>query len=403
MQGYAYQRLTGAADARALGEVLALSFGLPAENVPAWFDNAGRENIRVLREARDTVGGLFLLPMGQYFGGRSVPMVGVAAVGVAPHRRGRGAAITLMQEAMRELRRDRVALSALYPAVQELYRRVGYQQAGARFELTVPVGQIGAHRDTGSAALGIQMIGPRDNAAIVELYRRVAADSPGWLDRSAYIWNRVRNPRGEKAIGYAAVSSSGSIEGYAYVVQRVEQGGRHSLALTDVVSSTPGAARRLLSFLDDQRSLATTVRFFGGAAPPLVTLIPEQPYTMRLHRYWMLRVVDLERALEARGYPSGLSTQFDLEITDDLLAENAGRWTVSIARGRARVRRAKRRGKSGAVHVGISALAALYSGHMSARALSSLGLVHGSGRDLARLDAAFGGYAPGCPTRWPPP
>src|SRR5204863_3657876 len=108
-----------------------------------WLNKAGRENVRVLREGREPIACLLLLPMGQFFGGRPVPTVGVAAVGVAPHLRGRGAAARVMSSALREIRAAGTPLSALYPATQVLYRKVGYEQAGGRFEITIPAGALG--------------------------------------------------------------------------------------------------------------------------------------------------------------------------------------------------------------------------------------------------------------------
>ena len=87
-------------------------------------------------------GGLALYRMGQWFGGRPVPLVGVGAVAIAPEHRGTGTAERLMEGTLRELRAEGIALSGLYPATQRLYRKGGYEQAGGRYHYSMPLARL---------------------------------------------------------------------------------------------------------------------------------------------------------------------------------------------------------------------------------------------------------------------
>src|SRR5262245_35632767 len=93
---------------RDLGAIQAWAFAFPPPDAEAWLARAGHENVRVLRRGREVLGGLLLVPMGQFFGRRSVPMVGIAGVAVAPDRRRAGLGATLCRETVRELHRGRV-------------------------------------------------------------------------------------------------------------------------------------------------------------------------------------------------------------------------------------------------------------------------------------------------------
>ena len=74
-------------------DILGHAFAVePALALDAWFVTAGFENLRIARESGDVVGGWIKIPMGQYFGGRSVPMTGIAGVAVAPHMHRKGVA-----------------------------------------------------------------------------------------------------------------------------------------------------------------------------------------------------------------------------------------------------------------------------------------------------------------------
>lgn len=55
---------------------------------------------------------------------RAIPMEGAAGVAVAPESRGRGLALNLMRELVREIAHEGVPLTALYASTQSLYRQV---------------------------------------------------------------------------------------------------------------------------------------------------------------------------------------------------------------------------------------------------------------------------------------
>ncbi len=133
------------ADDRELRDFVALAaraLSFEDADVDLWARREGQANMRVARVGDEVVGGLTVQRMGQWFGGRSVPMGGVRAVAVAPEHRGCGIASSLLRVALREMYEDGVALSALYPATQTVYRKSGYAPAGLRTGYRVPAGAI---------------------------------------------------------------------------------------------------------------------------------------------------------------------------------------------------------------------------------------------------------------------
>jgi len=57
----------------------------------------------------------------------------------------------------------------------------------------------------------------------------------------------------------------------------------------------------------------------------------------------MLRVIDVSKALEKRVYPLGIETELHLEVKDDLLPENNGKFVLSVANGQGEVKRGRLR------------------------------------------------------------
>ena len=93
------------------------------------------------------------------------------------------------------------------------------------------------------------------------------------------------------------------------------------------------------------------------------------------------------RALADRGYPAGLEENVDLEIKDDLIPKNHGRFTLKVAGGRARAAR----GGSGAVRLDVRRLASLYSGYLNPDEHTG---IEGPKSELEKLRRIFAGPTP---------
>ena len=111
----------------------------------------------------------------------------------------------------------------------------------------------------------------------------------------------------------------------------------------------------------------------------------------------MLRVINVARAIEDRGYWSAVRGGVTLEVRDDVVAANTGSWRVEIEGGRASVRRGSGGGSGGGggrVACDIKGLAAMYSGLYTPRQAALLGLCEGDDAGLDVLGAAFGHGTP---------
>jgi predicted acetyltransferase len=377
-------------DLPAVLDILSWCFHFAVEDARAWLESSGMEHVRVHREGGAPVACLILIPMGQWVAGRAVPMTGVAAVGSAPEHRGRSAAASLMEGVVRELRQRRIPLAGLYPATRALYRRSGFELAGARYQGASRIAAIKVRASEPAVRAATDL----DTAAIVALYREHAARMNGFLDRGDYVWNRVRTPRTGPPPRAYVIEGARGLEGYFYVSQRPSSvPDQVDLRVTDQVMTSGAAARRALSFIAHHWTLTDRLLVSTGPADPFALAFAEESFKSELWHHFMLRVVDVEQALTARGYATGFEVEVELELTDDLVPDNAGRWVIAIADGHARVRR----GGSGAIRLDVRGLAPLYSGHLGPAALRAAGLLDGDDRALARAALAFASQAPWMP------
>jgi predicted acetyltransferase len=378
-------------------DILAPTFNFTREQGQRYTKFVGRTNYRVVRKGGEVIGGCALLPMGQFFGGRSVPMMGVGAVGIAPEHRGQQAASTMMQSAVKEMHQRGFPISVLYPATLPIYRSVGYELAGVRYEIRIPAKSLNFKGLDRGAALEMRRITDRDNAGIEKCYNSRAVATSGNVDRSVFLWHRTRLPRGQATLGFAVINPKTKlIEGYTRYLQKEALEAPYSLHLTDLVALTPAAGRRLLSFFADHRSMTHEIQFYGTPDDPIIKLLPDHPYFARLFMHWMIRIVDVPGAITARGYADAVDGEAHVRIADDLLAENDDSFVITIQKGRAKVKR----GGRGDVRIDVRGLGALYTGHMSPSDLQITGQMDWTRRgeaSAATLAAAFAGPAPWMP------
>jgi predicted acetyltransferase len=111
---------------------------------------------------------------------------------------------------------------------------------------------------------------------------------------------------------------------------------------------------------------------------------------MKLNFHWMVRVLDVAAALEARGWPAGAAGTLHLEVEDDLFPENGGRFVLEVSDGVARVRR----GGEGRMRLHVRALAPLYTGFYRAEGLRAAGALEADDASVQTAMQLFSGPQP---------
>ncbi|MCL4220247.1 MAG: GNAT family N-acetyltransferase [Phycisphaerales bacterium] len=379
--GLRYETLPLGSDLDAEAKILAIAFGMSPEKAREWIERSGRTLFRRVMAGDRVASVLMLIPMGIYYGGRSVPLTGVAGVAVDPGFRGRGVARWMMHEAVREMGREGAALSGLYSAMHPLYRSVGFEQAGCRFRISVPLHLLpGGSRQFEELPTGAV-------EQVKNCYQAWASRCDGHLDRGPYVWARIENWRGTPMRGFVTRDDRGEIEAYVYLHQAgsADPCQPQVLEVTDLGARTPGGMRALMAFLGGFSSIAGRVTFFGGPSHPLLGMLDDRRYAMDLTDHWMLRVIDVRRALEGRGYARGLRGAASFELVDQVFEEQSGHWRLELEGGGGHVSRG---GHDGA-RLTDRALAALCGGHLSARQLRLMGLIEGDDAQVDALDVVF--------------
>jgi predicted acetyltransferase len=301
-------------------------------------------------------------PYAQWFGGRRVPMGGVASVAVAGTHQRRGLARATVAAALPVCRERGLAVSALFPATTPLYRSLGWEHAGDHTWLDVPAPAL---RALGPAD-GVRPATEADVSAMLAAYDALGRDTNGLLARDGPFFDT----RPETVLGADTVlvaEDGGGVTGWARADRK---GADHTVEVTawDVVALTPGAARGLWFALGAGSSTVRTVRA-KAFADDVVPLLGEPAVSVHSAERWMLRLVSLPDAVAARGWAGEGSV--DLDVRDDQVPDNAGRWRLTVEAGHGTATR----GGDGTVALGVGALSALYSGYADPRTLRRAGLL----------------------------
>lgn len=331
--------------------------------------------------------------MVQWWHGRSLPVAGVANVVVAPEERGRGTGRALMDALITEMGTQGYPLSVLYPATATVYRRVGYELAGAQYQVSMPARSLRSllppDVPAGEALPALRRVGPGDaaeiDAVIGQVHELARACGPVTFDVE------VSRRQLDDADLFCYLADDGFL---AYTWS----GGHSEIQVSTVVAGSAATARALWSVIASHDSMAGTVRAFVGPADPVSWLTAEPDVSLARHYSWMLRVVDAEAAIAGRGFPLAAEAAVTLRLDDELRPANAGLWKLEISGGKGGLQRlrtdpAPQLPAAGLLTLGARGFAALYGGTPVAT-LRVAGLAAGGDpAGDAALDGAFAAAA----------
>ncbi|MBL3685702.1 GNAT family N-acetyltransferase [Leucobacter zeae] len=324
-------------------------------------------------------------------------------VGVHPGHRRRGLLRNMIAHHFAEVRARGEALSVLNAAEAGIYGRFGYGHAAPAMALTVPRGA--ALREVlGSAELAAEFASwdPEAHGELIAAVHRDAGREPRGIGRPGWATWETPELRAVQEEDPAAMrggreplrilvvrDAEGRAQGYARFRRSPDRSGGISdgaVEIRDLVGLSPAAVHRMWSLLLDlDLTSRATIEKIPVDDPILHLLVDPRAARPVVRDLVWVRILDLPAALAERRYAAPVDLV--LEVTDALVAENAGRWRVVVdeAFGAARVTRADAAAAPD-LSLDIEALGAAHLGAVSLAALAAAGRVEA--RDPRALAAA---------------
>jgi predicted acetyltransferase len=284
-----------------------------------------------LRDLRVAVAGdtliahAFLFPLDAWFGGRAVPVAGVASVGVAPEARGRGAAAALLAHLHEEARGRGAAVSMLYAFRQGFYARHGYVPVTPTRRLRVHPASIPAGwRGEPGVTIRPAARGPADRPSIEAAYGRMAARTSGWLVRPRAFWDALF---ADERRTWMLATRGAHVAGYvAWSVSQPESHAATRMTIHELAADDDAARRALLGAAGALRDQVAEVLLETDAKDPIDRALVDADRS----RFGdaavehalgdivggpMVKVLDVARALAARGIDAGFAVDDGARIT----------------------------------------------------------------------------------------
>jgi predicted acetyltransferase len=380
------------AERRRFAEIDAESFaGRVADNIRWITAAAPHTTLRLARIGGEVVGGYLMLPAGEFFGGRTVPAQGISAVVVHPAWRRRGVAGALMRDCVVSARAAGAGVAPLFAATVRLYRRWGWEVCTQTFRQTVRTRALSVLTGAGSVRAS------PDRSEVEALRRTHLRQWDGPLDRPNW-WLEVEWDAGDPESRRSEYGwyEQNLLTGYVRYDAERQRGSWIRLRVQEFVASTGDSLRGLLGFLGGQESQSAEVVFHHSTLTeisPLLFLLAEPHRDVEVSAYipWMQRIVDLETAVTARGWPEGAAGRVELEVADPVTGVE--RVVLEVEGGAGRVTP----GGGGQVRCGIGALSAWYSSALRAQHAVQLGLIEGDPATLTVMDGLIAGGLPWIP------
>jgi predicted acetyltransferase len=277
-------------------------------------------------------------------GRREVGAAAITGIGVSPDHRRRGILTRMMRWLLDQAAERGEPVAVLHASEGAIYPRFGFGLATLQGTFDIDRNHFRFARP--AEPLGRVRLVDRDEAMgiIPAIYDEVRLATPGAVSRSAAKWRAGMLADGgqhlQARIGSKArvvLEVDGRPRGYA--IYRVkgdwdERGPKNEITVVEVTGLDPAAERALWEWLATI-DLAARVKGWRMPVPHPLLLQLEDLSRLGLlvgDGIW-LRLVDLPAALEGRSYEgSGVTT---LEVTDEFVPANAGRWRVEVTGGTA--------------------------------------------------------------------
>ena len=340
---------------------------------------------------------------------------GVTFVSVLPSHRRRGILSAMMRHQLADIAARGEAIAALYASEAGIYGRYGYGSASGQLRLTIRRGE-GALRpataDMGPGHGPVQLRGAEPSELRTELakvYDSVVPRRPGMIARDERWWQAVLDDpefvrRGMSPQKCLLAGDASGPRGYALYRTRPDwdedglpYGG---LSVRELITTDAAATAALWADLLTRDLIGEVVARNRPVDDPLLDLLADR---RRARAYltdglW-IRLIDVGAALRQRRYSSAADVV--IEVADELLPANAGRWRLRCpgpADGGAAS--CERTTAAADVVLPVAALGAGYLGGTRLGALAAAGLVsERKDGTLARLSAAmYSDPAPWCPS-----
>lgn len=268
--------------------------------------------------------------------GRSVPTAGVTWVGVRPTHRRQGAMRAMLDHLHRQASDRGEPVAALWAAQPAIYQRFGYGVATRLMRTVVPRVAGAFFRAPVDPSLRLQMVLPADDRPLTQpVYDAVRRSRPGFPSLSERWHRRIvedlpAHREGASPLRTVVALDDSGPRGYVRYSMRprwtdgVDDG---TIQVRHMLATDPAASAALWRYvIDFELSGRVTGWSFPVDDPVQHWLEDPRSGTRQVEDQLYVKLLDVGAALSRRTFTTPVDVVLD--IHDDDITENSGRWRV---------------------------------------------------------------------------
>lgn len=365
--------------------VLGLMVGAKVDD---YVERTGPGEFRVVEAGGEITSLLRLDRQAQWWLGRALPSAQVLQLATPPQHRGAGHGGRLLAGLLAELHGDGVPLATLTPSTFPFYRGAGFEVAGSWTWYEARSEHLPKRTDPYRA----WPVSLEDPAELAEVYRRVAPSRHGAFERGDRFWRQLARRTRDKTTAAFVLDGPDGPVGWAVATLEFRSDPAPFQTRVEVADwgCLPGADAALFALFAGYASMSGMVAWSGPDPDPAAIWALTDRFARLTERWhWMLRLVDLPAALQARPWPAGLAGQVAFRVEDPVCPWNSGSWRLELEGGQGRLEPAPPPAE--APTADIRGLASLFTGFATPDDLVRAGLL--TGFDAGAIDLLRAAFA----------
>lgn len=318
-----------------IAEIYNNSYKTGLELGQQWAEKTVLSNTRAIFEGKHIVSIIQIIPYEIWVGGKVISMGGIGGVATRADSQGKGYAGALMSDSVRDMREHKQWTSILYPFSYAYYRKFGWELCGHRY----------VYRDFKQDSIRpfeekklVRYCEPEKEIALLDkIYSQYAIKYNLCVKRTKDLWlkkiDQIMKDRGQ---GYI-IEDKGQAIGYLLCTHtRIEFGSECMIREFACLNLT--AYKALFGFM---QQMPNNISRFALLTPnyPVLWKYLREPFACKtaMESAMQFRVVDVQKAIELRGYPEDAKGKVSFMVKDDCGEWNQGPWKLEIDSGKAKI------------------------------------------------------------------
>jgi predicted acetyltransferase len=293
------------------------------------FIAAGLFDLYALKDNKEYLSSLYLLPLNMRMRNSIVKMAGIATLTSNAFKRGQGAVKTLLKNALIQMKKDGVQVSVLYPFSVNFYRKYGWEQFDEVVEHHLSPAII--NKNLPSEDYQINHSKEPDDE-VISYYKQYALKHYNFVQKEQIQWELELTSLGSTDITIQIVSlkKEDEIAGLFTLKYMTEEKGS-TVIIGNVCYNDRDVLNAIMKFIASLSLQCSRLTIYLPKDLAIWPFLTEQPTESFLRQRSMIRVVDV---MGLNGLKlSSPDLDFNLKINDNFAEWNNGIYKLTVKDG----------------------------------------------------------------------